>query len=92
MSKKINSKTITNIIKANTRENKTLILKTNDAVFIFELKMDKGRDAEEIAQTALKQIDQKGYAAPFLASGKPVHKVAFVFSSSGEGLVSWKNK
>ncbi|MEE1182088.1 MAG: PD-(D/E)XK nuclease domain-containing protein, partial [Treponema sp.] len=63
-----------------------------DAIFIFELKMDKGRDAEEIAQTALKQIDQKGYAAPFLASGKPVHKVAFVFSSSGEGLVSWKNK
>ena len=69
-----------------------VVLKTNDAIFIFELKMDKGRDAEEIAQTALKQIDQKGYAAPFLASGKPVHKVAFVFSSSGEGLVSWKNK
>ena len=31
MSKKISSKTITNIIKANTRENKTLILKTSDA-------------------------------------------------------------
>lgn len=31
MSKKISSKTIANIIKANTRENKTLILKTDDA-------------------------------------------------------------
>lgn len=31
MSKKISSKTIANIIKANTRENKTLILKTSDA-------------------------------------------------------------
>ena len=31
MSKKISSKTITNIIKANTRENKTFILKTSDA-------------------------------------------------------------
>lgn len=31
MSKKISSKTITNIIKANIRENKTLILKTSDA-------------------------------------------------------------
>ena len=30
MSKKISSKTIANIIKANTRENKTLILKTSD--------------------------------------------------------------
>lgn len=69
-----------------------VVLKTNDAIFIFELKMDKGRGAEEIAQTALEQIDTKGYAAPFLAGGKPVHKVAFVFSSSGEGLVSWKNK
>ena len=31
MSKKISSKTIANIIKANTRENKTFILKTSDA-------------------------------------------------------------
>ena len=31
MNKKIISKTIANIIKANTRENKTFILKTSDA-------------------------------------------------------------
>ena len=67
-----------------------VVLKTNDAVFIFELKMDKGRDAEEVAQTALDQIDAKGYAAPFLASGKAVHKVAFVFSSNGDGMSAWK--
>ena len=68
-----------------------VVLKTNDSVFIFELKMDKGKDAEEVAQEALKQVDTKGYAEPFMAGAKKIYKIAFVFSSEGKGLVAWKD-
>ena len=53
--------------------------------------MDKGKDAEEVAQEALKQVDTKGYAEPFMAGAKKIYKIAFVFSSEGKGLVAWKD-
>lgn len=67
-----------------------IVLETNDAVFIFELKMDKGKDASIIADEALAQIDAKGYADRFAVSGKSMHKAGVVFSSEGKGLVLWK--
>ena len=63
---------------------------TKDTVYIFELKMDKGRGVDDVAAEALQQIDAKGYADRFAVAGKQLCKVALVFSSEGKGLVGWK--
>ena len=65
---------------------------TKDSVFIFELKMDKGRSFEEVAEDALKQIDANGYCDRFAVSGKKMFKVGMVFSSEGKGMIGWKVK
>lgn len=65
---------------------------TKDSVFIFELKMDKGRSFEEVAEDALKQIDANGYCDRFAVSGKKMFKVGVEFSSEGKGMVGWKVK
>ena len=67
-----------------------VVVTTKDNVFIFELKMDKGKVFDEVATGALGQIDASGYADRFAVSGKTMHKVAVVFSSDGKGLVGWK--
>ena len=69
-----------------------IVLTTKDSVFIFELKMDKGRSFEEVAAEALSQIDANGYAERFSVSGKTMYKVGLVFSSKGKGLLGWKTK
>lgn len=67
-----------------------VIVTTKDSVFIFELKMDKGRAFEEVAADALSQIDANGYANRFEVSGKQLFKVGVVFSTAGKGMVGWK--
>lgn len=67
-----------------------VVVSTKDAVFIFELKMDKGQDFETVAEAALAQIDANGYSDRFAMSGKQMVKVALVFSSGGKGLLGWK--
>lgn len=69
-----------------------IVVTTKDSVFIFELKMDKGRAFEEVAAEALEQIDVNGYADRFAVSGKQMYKVGVVFSSDGKGMVGWKVK
>ena len=69
-----------------------IVVTTKDSVFIFELKMDKGRAFEEVAAEALEQIDANGYADRFVVSGKQIYKVGVVFSSDGKGMVGWKHK
>ncbi|WP_303919553.1 ATP-binding protein [Treponema berlinense] len=69
-----------------------IIVTTKDSVFIFELKMDKGRAFEKVAAEALEQIDAGGYADRFTVSGKQMYKVGVVFSSDGKGMVGWKVK
>ena len=69
-----------------------IVVTTKDSVFIFELKMDKGRAFEEVAAEALSQIDTGGYADRFTVSGKQMYKVGVVFSSDGKGLCGWKVK
>ena len=69
-----------------------IVVTTKDSVFIFELKMDKGMEAEAAAEEALKQIEEKGYATRFIVSGKTTHKIGVVFSSEGNGLVAWKER
>ncbi|MBO4858467.1 MAG: AAA family ATPase [Treponema sp.] len=67
-----------------------VVVATKDSVFIFELKMDKGRDFDEVADEALRQIDFNGYADRFAVSGKNMYKVGVVYSSEGKGIVGWK--
>ena len=67
-----------------------IVLTTKDSVFIFELKMDKGHNFEEVAAEALSQIDANGYADRFAVSGKTMYKAGVVFSSGGKGLLGWK--
>ena len=67
-----------------------VVVATKDSVFIFELKMDKGRPFEEVAEDVLAQIDANGYSDRFAVSGKKMFKVGVVFSSDGMGMVGWK--
>ncbi|MBO4319733.1 MAG: AAA family ATPase [Treponema sp.] len=67
-----------------------VVVASKDAVFVFELKMDKGREFEEVAEEGLAQIDANGYSQRFEVSGKAMYKIALVFSSEGKGLIGWK--
>ena len=69
-----------------------VVVATKDAVFIFELKMDRGRAFDEVADEALSQIDVGGYADRFAVSGKQMLKAGIVFSSEAKGMVGWKVK
>lgn len=67
-----------------------VVVATKNSVFIFELKMDKGRDFEEVVAEALSQISANGYADRFAVSGKQMFKIGVVFSSDGKGMLGWK--
>ena len=67
-----------------------VVVTTKDSVFIFELKMDKGRKFDEVAEEALRQIDENGYSDRFAVSGKAMFKIGVVFSSDGKGMLGWK--
>ena len=70
-----------------------IVLQVPDCVWIFELKMDGGAmDVDKICDSALRQIDDKGYSNPYLALGKKIRKVALVFSSKKKGVVGWKEQ
>ena len=67
-----------------------VVVSTKDSIFIYELKMDKGKDFEQVANEALEQINANGYAERFAVAGKTLYKVGVVFSSDGKGLLGWK--
>lgn len=69
-----------------------VIVTTKDSIFIFELKMDKGQDFDNVAENALAQIDANGYSERFAVSGKAMYKIGVVFSSDGKGIIGWKIK
>ena len=57
-----------------------------DKVYIFEYKMQEGKDLAQRAAEALSQIDLKHYADRFDATGKQIIKVALVFNDDLSGL------
>ncbi len=61
-----------------------ITLDTDKYVYIIELKRDQSPEA------ALAQIDEKGYAKPFLASGKQIIKLGINFSSETRTIDGWK--
>ncbi len=64
-------------------------LETSDTAYIFELKMDDGKPWEEVARTALAQIEKKGYATRFDASQKKIYKMGLVFSTEKGGVAGY---
>ena len=60
-----------------------VVMKTNKALYLFELKMNKS------AEAALKQIDLKDYASKFALSGLPIVKVGINFDSERRTIADW---
>ncbi|MDO5342718.1 MAG: PD-(D/E)XK nuclease domain-containing protein, partial [Bacteroidia bacterium] len=70
--------------KANSRGRADIIVETADYVYIFEFKLD-GTAAE-----ALKQIEDKGYAEPYVADSRKLFRIGVSFSSDKKNIVEWE--
>lgn len=66
------------------RDRIDIIFDTDKYVYIIELKRDQS------PEIALKQIEEKGYDKPFLASGKQIIKLGINFSSETHTVDGWK--
>lgn len=61
-----------------------LLLQTKDYIYIIELKVDNTADA------ALQQIEDKGYAKPFVNDGRKLFKIGVSFSTATRRIEDWK--
>lgn len=62
------------------------VVECPEHVYIMEFKMNGSADA------ALRQINDKGYAAPYMADCRTVHKVGVNFSSEKGTIEGWKEE
>jgi hypothetical protein len=60
-----------------------VVVKTGSYIYIFEIKIDASADE------ALRQINEKGYATPYLDDGRKVIKVGVNFSTVDRTITSW---
>jgi hypothetical protein len=61
-----------------------VVVTTPRYVFVIEIKIDAN------VEVALNQIDEKGYAVPYMAGPQAVYKVGVVFSTKEKTLSEWK--
>ena len=61
------------------------VLETDDKVYIFEFKRDSS------VEEAFRQIKEKKYAEPYMASGKKIVEVAVNFSSEERNIKEWRS-
>lgn len=61
-----------------------ILVQTADYIYIFELKIDKDAD------TALKQIEDKGYAKPFASDKRKLFKIGINFSTEKSIIDDWR--
>ena len=61
-----------------------LLIETPKYVYVIELKHDHS------AETALKQIEERGYSLPYEADGRKIFKIGVSFSSKMRRIESWK--
>ena len=61
-----------------------LLLQTKDYIYIVELKIDNTADA------ALQQIEEKGYAKPFVNDPRKIFKIGVSFSTANRRIEDWK--
>ncbi|MBO5748249.1 MAG: PD-(D/E)XK nuclease domain-containing protein, partial [Muribaculaceae bacterium] len=60
-----------------------MVLETSDYVYVMEFKLNGS------AEEALQQINDKGYALPFLSSDKKVYKIGVNFSAETKSIDRW---
>ncbi|MCL2327768.1 MAG: ATP-binding protein [Bacteroidetes bacterium] len=61
------------------------VVKTADSIYVFEFKMDDNATAED----ALKQINSKDYAIPFITDHRKIVKIGVEFSQPERGIKRW---
>jgi hypothetical protein len=61
------------------------VVKTADTVYVFEFKITGNGTAE----TAMKQINDKGYHIPFTAGNNRIVKIGAEFNTEERGLKDW---
>ncbi len=61
-----------------------VVITTPRYVYVVEIKIDAK------VEVALEQIDEKGYAVPYMAGEQAVYKVGVVFSTKEKTLSEWK--
>jgi hypothetical protein len=61
------------------------VVKTADAIYVFEFKMDDTATAED----ALAQINSKKYAIPYTADHRKLVKIGVEFSQTEKGIKRW---
>jgi hypothetical protein len=61
------------------------IVKTANAIYVFEFKMDDKATAED----AMKQINSKDYAIPYIADHRKIVKIGVEFSQTEKGIKRW---
>ena len=71
------------IEKPNSKGRADVIIETDNDVFIFEFKLDGS------AEEAVKQIEEKQYAVPYLSDKRPVHKIGVNISSESRTVDQW---
>ena len=71
--------------KQNSHGRADVIVETEKYIYIFEFKLDGS------VQDALEQIDNQGYAEPYLNDSRKLFKVGVNFSSAKRTIADWKN-
>ncbi len=61
-----------------------IVIKTPKYIYIVEIKIDAS------AEAALQQIDEKGYAKPYLADGRQIVKLGISFSTETRTVTDWQ--
>jgi hypothetical protein len=61
------------------------VVKTAGSIYVFEFKMDDSATAED----ALKQINSKDYAIPYIADHRKTVKIGVEFSQTEKGVKRW---
>ena len=61
-----------------------ILIQTSQYVYILELKLNQNAD------TALQQIEEKGYAAPFASDNRQLFKIGINFSTATKQIDDWK--
>lgn len=61
-----------------------VVIQTNADIFVLELKVD------DTVESALQQIDSKGYTIPYEADGRKLTKCGICISSSARNITHWR--
>ena len=60
-----------------------MVVKTDRYIYVMEFKLDG------TAEEAIRQINEKGYAAPFASDGRTLYKIGVNFSNAIRGIERW---